>query len=103
MGEVHKRIKRRLRVARAPERTGEIARAQAQMGAVLTQKRLEQPQQGAPAFHLPAEIVHGLGIRLSRISNGGARFDEDVSGNAEQRVANREIGSQGWLVVHMTA
>ena len=68
--EVLERIERRLRVARAGESARNVTRFEPQAGSVLVEKRLEQPQIGAPAFHLRAHAVDrervGLGARLMR-------------------------------------
>ena len=68
--EVGEGIERRLRVARAGQRAGEIARLVAQALRFLPEKGLEQAQQRAPALHRPAEIVHRLGLGFRRILDG---------------------------------
>ncbi len=99
-GEIAQRIERRLGIARPPERAREIARLVPQPPALLGEERAEQPQQRAPAFHLPPEIVHGLGIRPRRVFDRRARIGKNGPGDRPQSLAGRHPRSQGGLVAH---
>ena len=101
LGEIVERVQRRLGVARPGERTREIARLVAQAPGVLLEKGFEQAQQGAPALHRPAKIVHRLGLGPGRILDGGTRLGENVVRHAAQRLPHRHARPQGGSVIHM--
>jgi hypothetical protein len=100
LGEIVERIERRLAVARPAQRTRQIPRLDPQLPAIL-QKRLEQPQEGAPPFHGAAELVHRNRIRMRRILDRGAGFIQNVAGNGAQGLAHRQSRLQGWLIAHV--
>src|SRR3954452_2181167 len=101
-GEIAERIEGRLRIARAAERAGEVARLVAQCPAVGAQSWAKQAQKRTPAFHMPAEVMHGLGGWALRIRNRGSSVSKDCARNAAQSLVHRHIRLQGGLVVHVT-
>src|SRR6267142_2231150 len=89
-GEIAERIERGLRIARAAQCTGEVARLVAQCPAVGAENRSKQAQKRAPALHVSAEIMHGLGGRTLRIRNRSPSVSKDCARNAAQSLVHRE-------------
>ena len=96
------RIERGLRVARAGQHPGEIARLGPPVALVGMQMRLDQPQEGPPRFHRGAKIVNGHGLDAPFVLHRGAAFGEDVAGHVPQRFSDRLLRSQTRLVTHAT-
>ena len=88
--------------SRAPESAPARSRASSRRRrASCPEKGLEQAQQGAPALHRPAKIVHRLGLGPGRILDGRTRLGEDVVRHAAQRLPHRHARPQGGSVIHM--
>ena len=101
-GEIAERIERGLRIARAAERAGEIARLVAQRPAVGAENGSEQAQKRTPPFHVAPKVMHGLGGRALRVRNRSPSVSKDRSRDAAQSLVYRHIRLQGGLVVHVT-
>jgi hypothetical protein len=98
--EVGKGVERRLRVARAGQRAGKVAGLVAQLSRFGPKKRLDEPQERAPALHRPPKIVHCLGVGLCRILDGRPRLGKDVARHTAQRFPHRHARPQGGSLVH---
>jgi hypothetical protein len=98
--EVGKRVQRRLRVARASQGAGKIARLLAQVSRFCPEKRLDESKERAPALHRPPKIVHRLGVGAGRVLDGVPCLGEDVAGHATQRLPHRHARPQGRSLVH---
>ena len=60
--------------------------------------RLDQPQEGAPGFHRRPEIVHRDGLDALAVLHRGAALGENVAGDIPQRLSDRRLRLQSWLV-----
>jgi hypothetical protein len=100
--EITECIERGLRIARAAERAGEVARLVAQRFAIGAENGSEQAQKRTPPFHVAPEIMHGLSGRLFRVRNRSPSVSKDRSRDAAQGLVYRHIRLQGRLVAHVT-
>ena len=91
-------IQRRLRVARAAKRPGEIARLDAQ--ALLVVAERQQPHQRAPALERLADVVNRDGVGPRRRLQRGTDLAQDVERHFAHRMTDGLTGMQCRLLAH---
>src|SRR5262249_35156690 len=107
--QVGESVEGRLEVPRAGELLGPIARFDAERAGLQPDHGLEQPQEGTPALHRLAEVVHRHGVVLFDEAERCPGLGQDVVRNRREAGGKgREGGPDGlareerWLIPHAT-